>query len=52
MLDFSHFENSVDKGIPIRNKAKYIIDLLTNDQMLDEERDKAKKIREKMAGVG
>ncbi len=52
MLDFTHFENNVDRGQSIREKTKQVIDILTNDQLLDEERDKAKKIREKMTNMG
>jgi multidrug resistance efflux pump len=35
----------------VREKAKSIVDLLTNEELLEEERVKAKTIRERLAGA-
>lgn len=35
----------------VREKSKQIVELLSNDEHLEEEREKAKKIRDRMAGV-
>lgn len=35
----------------VREKAKQIVELLSDEERLKEEREKAQKIRERMAGV-
>lgn len=42
------YEENVDRGEGIRDKVKGIIELLTEENKLDEERENAKKIRESM----
>lgn len=52
LKDYSNYENNVDRGEGIREKVGAILELLQDEQKLDEEREKAKKIRDSMAGIG
>lgn len=52
LQDFSLYEQTLDRGASIREKVKELIDLITDDQKLETERENAKKIREKMQAVG
>ena len=47
---FKYIEKGVEKGIGIRDKAKFIGDLIKNHEMLIEEKEKAKIVRAKISG--
>jgi hypothetical protein len=56
--NYSHYSDGIDRGeastpilISVREKSKTIVELLSNEELLEEERVKAKTIRERMAGV-
>lgn len=49
--NFSHYDDGIDRGESIRERAKVVVDLLSNEELLEEERVKAKNIRERMSGV-
>lgn len=50
MKDYTLYENNQDKGEGVRVKVQEILDLLSDDAKLDEEREKAKNIRENLHG--
>ncbi|CAD8081891.1 unnamed protein product [Paramecium sonneborni] len=50
--DFIMVEQGSDKGLSIREKSKQLVDLLCNEKLIEEEREKAKKIRERLAAAG
>lgn len=47
---FNYYEGTVDRGLGVREKTKQITDLLTNDDHIREERQRARKLREKFRG--
>lgn len=57
--NYSHYSDGIDRGeasiffilIIVRERSKAVVELLSNEQLLEEERVKAKTIRERMAGV-
>lgn len=51
LQDYSCYEDSVDRGEGVREKTKQIIELLNDEKRLEEERESARKIREKLTGV-
>ncbi|CAK69660.1 unnamed protein product (macronuclear) [Paramecium tetraurelia] len=50
--DFFLVEQGSDKGLSIRDKTKQLVDLLSNEKLIEEERESAKKIRERLAAAG
>eukprot|EP01084_Bolivina_argentea_P013963 26134_1 len=52
LTHFSFFEGSNDKGSGIREKSKQLLDLLRDNDCIREERNKARKLRNKFVGVG
>ena len=48
--DFFLVEGGSDKGAAIRDKTKQLVDLLTNEKLIEEERENSKKIRDRLAG--
>ena len=51
MQDFSFREGAEEKGIGVRDKAKYISTMLGDRKVLEEEREKAKKTWSKFTGI-
>lgn len=50
---FTHIDDKgKDQGINVRQRAKDLLGLINDDQLLREERKKAKKNRDKYVGVG
>lgn len=57
--DYQHYSDGNDRGEPsklffysiVRERSKFIVELLSNDDFLEEEREKAETIRKKMAGI-
>lgn len=50
--EYNFFEGSADKGGGVREKAKQLIDLLSNNESIRDEREKARKLRDKFVGIG
>ncbi|CAD8083427.1 unnamed protein product [Paramecium sonneborni] len=50
--DFFLVDQGSDKGLSIRDKTKQLVDLLSNENLIIEERESAKKIRERLAAAG
>lgn len=56
---FNYYEGTIDRGVGVREKSKQIVEVLGDDERIREERQKARKMREKfgtssggsMAGV-
>ena len=44
---FNYYEGTVDRGLGVREKSKQLVEILTDDERIREERQKAKKLREK-----
>ncbi|EAS03841.2 ENTH domain protein (macronuclear) [Tetrahymena thermophila SB210] len=51
LQDFKFYEGGEDKGSGVRQRSKNIVDLLTDEDKLDHERQTAKELREKMNKV-
>ncbi|CDW78484.1 UNKNOWN [Stylonychia lemnae] len=47
LQNFTYYEDNIDKGSSIREKAILLADLLTSPQKLEEEREQARQYREK-----
>lgn len=47
---FNYYEGTVDRGLGVREKTKQILDVLTDDERIREERQRAKQLREKFKG--
>jgi len=52
LMDFYHQEDGKDKGAGIREKAKQIVEIVSDHDMLRQERDKAREHRNKFGGMG
>mmetsp|Transcript_12611 Transcript_12611/g.37455 ORF Transcript_12611/g.37455 Transcript_12611/m.37455 type:complete len:214 (+) Transcript_12611:149-790(+) len=50
LADFSYSEDGKDKGAAVREKAKAIVELISDMAMLREQRDQARQHRDKMGG--
>lgn len=51
LQDFKFMEEGRDKGPGIREKSKYIVDLLADTELLTQERAKAQESKEKYSGI-
>ena len=49
---FNHYDEGVDKGAGIREKAKELVELLGDKERIKEEREKAVALRDKYTGMG
>ena len=47
---FNYYEGTVDRGVGVREKSKQVVEMLQDDDRIREERQKARKLREKFAG--
>ena len=47
---FNYYEGTVDRGVGVREKSKQILEILGDDERIREERQKARKLREKFSG--
>lgn len=52
LSDFTYREGSVERGAGIRDKAKYVATLLSDHQLLEQEREQAKRNLNKYIGIG
>jgi len=48
--NFNYYEGTVDRGIGVKEKAKQIIEMLSDNDQIREEREKAKNLRDKFGG--
>lgn len=48
--NFNYYEGTIDRGLGVREKTKQIMELLQDDERIREERQKARKLREKFGG--
>ena len=44
---FNYYEGTIDRGLGVREKTKQILEILTDDDRVREERQKSRKLREK-----
>jgi len=51
LLNFNYYEEAVDRGAGVREKAKQIIELLADNERIREERQRAAQLREKFGGA-
>lgn len=49
---FNYYEGTVDRGHGVREKSKQIAEIMGDDERIREERQKAKKLREKFGSAG
>lgn len=49
---FNYYEGTIDRGLGVREKSKQILEILTDDERIREERQKARKLRKKFGGAG
>ena len=47
---FNYYEGTIDRGLGVREKTKQILEILGDDERIREERQKARKLREKFSG--
>jgi len=50
LQDYNYYEESVDKGSGTREMAKKIVELLSSNENIREEREKARQLRQKLGG--
>ena len=50
LQQFNYYEGTVDRGVGVREKSKQLLDVLGDDDSIREERQKARKLREKFGG--
>ena len=50
LLQFNYYEGTIDRGLGVREKTKQLLDILSDDERIREERQKARKLREKFGG--
>jgi epsin len=51
LQDYNFYEGTVDKGSGVREKAKSLIEMLGNNEVIRSERDKARQLRNKFVGI-
>ena len=51
LQDFNYYEGNVDKGSGVREKAKALVELLSDNETIREEREKARALRSKFVGI-
>lgn len=49
---FNYYEGTIDRGLGVREKSKQILEILSDDERIREERQKARKLREKFNQSG
>eukprot|EP00550_Attheya_septentrionalis_P003398 CAMPEP_0198291300 /NCGR_PEP_ID=MMETSP1449-20131203/8873_1 /TAXON_ID=420275 /ORGANISM="Attheya septentrionalis, Strain CCMP2084" /LENGTH=172 /DNA_ID=CAMNT_0043989917 /DNA_START=75 /DNA_END=589 /DNA_ORIENTATION=+ len=50
---FNYYEGTVDRGVGVREKSKQLVEMIGDDELIREERNKAKQMRERFgASVG
>lgn len=49
---FNYYEGTIDRGLGVREKSKQIMEILGDDERIREERQKARKLRQKFGSGG
>ena len=52
LSQFNYYEGTIDRGLGVREKTKQIMDILGDDERIREERQKARKLRQKFNTTG
>jgi epsin len=52
LANFNYFEGTVDRGVGVREKSKQLVELLSDNDRIREEREKARALRDKFSGRG
>ena len=52
LQDYNFYEGTVDKGSGVRDLSKAVVELLSSNEMIRSEREKARQLRHKFTGVG
>jgi epsin len=50
LLKFNYYEGTIDRGLGVREKTKQLLDILTDDERIREERQRARQLRDKFKG--
>jgi len=50
LFNFNYYEGTIDRGQGVREKSKQVVELISDDERVREERNKAKQLREKFGG--
>ena len=50
--NFNYYEGTIDRGQGVREKSKQLVEILSDNERIREERQKARKLREKFNGRG
>jgi epsin len=50
LQQFNYYEGTIDRGLGVREKSKQLVEMLNDNERIREERQKAKKLREKFQG--
>ena len=50
LQQFNYYEGTIDRGVGVREKSKQLLEVLGDDDSIREERQKARKLREKFGG--
>ena len=51
LQDYNYYDGNVDKGGGVREKATQLVSLLGNNESIREEREKARRLRDKFVGI-
>ena len=51
LQEFNFYENGVDRGSGVREKSKQLIELLSSNENIRDEREKARALRSKFVGI-
>lgn len=49
--DYNFYEGTIDKGSGVRERAKQLVELLSSNEMIRSEREKARALRNKFVGI-
>eukprot|EP01017_Pseudomicrothorax_dubius_P024478 TRINITY_DN2600_c0_g1_i8.p1 TRINITY_DN2600_c0_g1~~TRINITY_DN2600_c0_g1_i8.p1 ORF type:complete len:628 (+),score=214.27 TRINITY_DN2600_c0_g1_i8:200-2083(+) len=52
LQDFRYSEEGNDRGVSIREKVKQMMDLLADDEKIEQDRENARRLKEKLGGIG
>ena len=51
LQEYNFYEGTADKGGGVREKAKQLVDLLSSNETIRDEREKARRLRDKFVGI-
>ena len=50
LQNFNYYEGTTDRGVGVREKSKQLVEILSDDERIREERQKARELKEKFGG--